>query len=106
MIDLFNYKKADYYKVSKDISHYMDLNDSDCESLAEYLRYSPCIVVSTKREKPKTTLLQRLSIPLWFLIVAIAFLTMPLKWVFTGVKHYDPNTKFMKFMINWFQNIL
>lgn len=105
MIDLFNYRKADYSKVSKDISHYMGLSDKDRDYLEEYLRYSPYIVVSTKRENPKTTFLQRLSIPIWFLITGILVLSMPFKWVFTGIRHYDPNTRFMKFMINWVQKL-
>lgn len=74
------------------------------EALDEYFRVR--LVMRTNRKRPKPAPLWRLSIPLWAIaFVLLAFVLLPIRWLFTGEYKVDHRSGAFGWLRAWHQKM-
>lgn len=99
-MNILNYKRIEYSIIATKIQEHLKLSWDDKVKLESYLRRSDYEIVSF--DKPMTCHpVLRFTAILYVIFSIILFISIPLKWIFTGKAKYDHNSLPIRIVKAW-----
>lgn len=100
MIGLQDVEEIPAYELQESLK-YMNIELTEEQKINIKRFYGRTFLYRLRKKKPKSSFLFRLSYPLYLLLYAILIISIPFKWLFTGVEYYSSKSWVSKLMVKW-----
>lgn len=98
---LKNYRTVSEFEFVNTMNKHVELGDYRAQKIKEWLGNSREFYIVSRKEKERTSVWLRLTLPLWFAFLILSILFLPIQFLFTGRWGYTHKKGIGKLYSKW-----